>query len=315
MRTLKALLLLLLAAPGLASAQASRTWVSGVGDDLNPCSRTAPCKTFPGTISKTAAGGEINCLDPGGFGAVTITKSISIRCDYTEGGILGASTNGIVVNPSGGNVDVYLSGLDLEGYGNGATPGLNGIRWVNGGGSLTVENCTIRNFKSSAGIQFNPSAAARLHVNNTLLQNNGGASTGGGITITPVGAATVGVTLDNVRVIGNTQGVQVEANATSGGISVAITRSEISHSALSGVIAHTGNPTFGPASIDITHTTIASNKFGVSHSGGVQAVVNIGSSLITGNATAISGAVGSFGNNQVIDNAAPGTALTPVGLQ
>jgi hypothetical protein len=61
-----------------AQAQATRTWVSGVGDDANPCSRTAPCKTFAGAISKTAPRGEINALDPGGFGAVTITKAITI---------------------------------------------------------------------------------------------------------------------------------------------------------------------------------------------------------------------------------------------
>jgi hypothetical protein len=68
-----------------AYAQASRTWVSGVGDDANPCSRTAPCKTFAGAISKTAVNGEINCLDPGGFGAVTITKSITIDCHEVFG--------------------------------------------------------------------------------------------------------------------------------------------------------------------------------------------------------------------------------------
>ena len=71
-----------------AEAQATRTWVSGVGDDANPCSRTAPCKTFAGAISKTAAGGEINCLDPGGFGAVTITKSMTIDCTGTFGSTL-----------------------------------------------------------------------------------------------------------------------------------------------------------------------------------------------------------------------------------
>src|SRR5438105_372272 len=81
-----------------AHAQATRTWVSGVGDDANPCSRTAPCKTFAGAISKTAGFGEINCVDPGGFGAVTITKSISIICDYTEAGVLVSGTNGIIVN-------------------------------------------------------------------------------------------------------------------------------------------------------------------------------------------------------------------------
>src|SRR5947209_14324710 len=81
-----------------ASAQASRTWVSGVGDDANPCSRTAPCKTFPGAISKTAAGGEINCLDPGGFGGVTITKSITIKCHYTEGGVIVSGPKASVYN-------------------------------------------------------------------------------------------------------------------------------------------------------------------------------------------------------------------------
>ena len=81
-----------------AHAQATRTWVSGVGDDVNPCSRTAPCKTYAGAISKTAAGGEINCLDPGGFGALTITKSISIVCAYTEGGVLAAGTTGFTIS-------------------------------------------------------------------------------------------------------------------------------------------------------------------------------------------------------------------------
>src|SRR5712675_1811908 len=84
---------------GTASAQATRTWVSGVGDDANPCSRTAPCKTWAGAISKTAPGGEIDALDPGGFGAVTITKAISL-----DGGggqvasVLVSGTNGIVVS-------------------------------------------------------------------------------------------------------------------------------------------------------------------------------------------------------------------------
>src|SRR5664279_823389 len=113
-----ALLLALILASAFASfqttpafAQATRTWVSGVGDDVNPCSRTAPCKTFPGAISKTAAGGEIDCLDPGGFGAVTITKSITIACEGTgEGGILVAGTNGVTVN-AGPNDMVILRGL------------------------------------------------------------------------------------------------------------------------------------------------------------------------------------------------------------
>src|SRR5215472_7956708 len=87
-----------LAFSSIASAQATRTWVSGVGDDANPCSRTAPCKTFAGAISKTAAGGEIDCLDPGGFGAVTITKSITLDCDPGPGSILASGVQGIVIN-------------------------------------------------------------------------------------------------------------------------------------------------------------------------------------------------------------------------
>src|SRR3954462_1676747 len=100
---------LLASAP--ASAQATRTWVSGVGDDANPCSRTAPCKTFAGAISKTANGGEINCLDPGGFGGVTIGKALTIKCHYTEGGVLVSGTNAIVVNATATD-NVTLRGLD-----------------------------------------------------------------------------------------------------------------------------------------------------------------------------------------------------------
>src|SRR5512134_2037621 len=90
--------LLVALAAGPAGAQATRTWVSGVGDDANPCSRTAPCKTFAGAISKTAAAGEINVLDPGGYGAVTITKAITISSEGFEAGVLVSGTNAIIVN-------------------------------------------------------------------------------------------------------------------------------------------------------------------------------------------------------------------------
>src|SRR6195256_4800475 len=112
---------LLASAP--ASAQATRTWISGVGDDVNPCSRTAPCKTFAGAISKTAAGGKINCLDPGGFGAVTITKSIEIDCLQFPGGILNAGTNGVNVSTTAG-IKVVLRGIEIAGAGTG-TNGIN----------------------------------------------------------------------------------------------------------------------------------------------------------------------------------------------
>src|SRR5689334_19239629 len=100
--------------PALAHAQATRTWVSGVGDDANPCSRTAPCKTFAGAISKTAAGGEISVLDPGGFGAVTITKAITLNGDGTLAGILSATVNGIIIN-AGANDVVVIRSLSING--------------------------------------------------------------------------------------------------------------------------------------------------------------------------------------------------------
>src|SRR6266567_2463240 len=131
----------------LAHAQATRTWVSGVGDDVNPCSRTAPCKTFAGAISKTATGGEINVLDPGGFGAVTITKAITISSEGFEAGVLVSGTNGIVVNTPNANDVVVIRGLDIEGLGT----GLSGIKVLTGG-NVYVEKCTINRF--SIGIDF-----------------------------------------------------------------------------------------------------------------------------------------------------------------
>src|SRR5438046_3683832 len=106
-----AIAIFMFAFASFAQAQATRTWVSGVGDDANPCSRTAPCKTFAGAISKTASNGEINCLDPGGFGAVTITKPIAIICDGVTGGVLAAGVNGIVVNVPNAGDRVHLEGL------------------------------------------------------------------------------------------------------------------------------------------------------------------------------------------------------------
>src|SRR5688572_8801225 len=144
--TLKALVVVsfILAISSVAQAQATRTWVSGVGDDVNPCSRTAPCKTFAGAISKTAAGGEISVLDPGGFGALTITKSISINGEWGgEAGVLASFTNGFIIN--GANVVVNLRGLMIEG----ATNGLNGVRFLQGS-ALHTQNCIIRGFNSGA---------------------------------------------------------------------------------------------------------------------------------------------------------------------
>jgi hypothetical protein len=158
--------------PAASQAQATRTWVSGVGDDANPCSRTAPCKTFAGAISKTAAGGEINTVDPGAFGTVTITKSISIigsgQGGGQEVGILSSGTNGIIVNALSTDT-VLLQGLDIEGAGT----GINGIRVISPS-QVYVVNCSIRNH-TTYGIDVEAANGARVIVtDSTILKNAGG---------------------------------------------------------------------------------------------------------------------------------------------
>ena len=187
-----------------AHAQAVRTWVSGVGDDVNPCSRTAPCKTFAGAISKTAASGEINCIDPGAFGSVTITKSIVIRCGEVKAGVLASGTNGITINAAATDM-VSISGLDIEG---GAT-GINGIRFL-AGATLHVENCVIHGFRSTGanGILFSPSAGnTELIVTNTIISDNGDGATGAGILVQPTASATVRASISRTTLSNNTNGL------------------------------------------------------------------------------------------------------------
>jgi hypothetical protein len=184
-----------------AQAQATRTWVSGVGDDANPCSRTAPCKTFAGAISKTATGGEINCLDPGGFGGVTITKSMQIICQV-EAGVLVSGTNAIVVNAPA-NSEILLVGLDIEGL----NTGLHGIQ-IAAANLVTVKNCMIRNFTQdgiNAGI-----SGARLHVQDSLILSNAPSGTFAGINM--VSGATVIVTRTIID-IDTGPGINVPAGA------------------------------------------------------------------------------------------------------
>ena len=175
----------------LAWAQATRTWVSGVGDDANPCSRTAPCKTFAGAISKTATGGEINCLDPGGFGAVTITKSITISCPSTgTAGVLAAGTSGIIINAA--NAEVLLEGLDIEGFANGTSPGIDGVRIISAA-KVTIQKCSIRNF-SVFGVNLNGPAGARVVISDsTILSNSAGVNIAG-----VGGAANAGIILRTI---------------------------------------------------------------------------------------------------------------------
>jgi len=176
-----------------ASAQATRTWLSGTGDDANPCSRTAPCKTIAGAISKTAAGGEINAVDPGGFGAVTLNKAVTI--DFSTigtGGILNTSVNGVLVNAAPTD-DVTLRGLDVFGAaassGSCRYAGLAGIR-VLGGRTIRIEDSTIAS--QATGIQLVPTASdLTVLVNRVDISN----TCNYGIQVAPAAGHTVGLTV------------------------------------------------------------------------------------------------------------------------
>ena len=168
---------LLFAAP--ASAQATRTWVSGVGDDANPCSRTAPCQTFAGAISKTATAGEIDCLDPGGFGSVTITKAITINCQgASNGGIAASGTAGVIVNVAPGAF-VQLIGLNIDGMnglGSASLSGTNGVV-VSQGGNVAIINCEILDFLNTGGngegvAVTSTAAGAHVLIENSLIRGN-----------------------------------------------------------------------------------------------------------------------------------------------
>jgi hypothetical protein len=236
-----------------ASAQASRTWVSGVGDDANPCSRTAPCQTFAGAISKTDAAGEIDCLDSGGFGTVTITKSITIDCGEgsggAAGGILNAGTTGITIN--GNAIKVILRNLTISGAG--TTPGTYGIHFISGK-SLTMDDVSLLNqgLGSVAALSFEPNTPSSVLEATDLKIVN---SIGNGIEIIPAGGLPAGVVLDHVKVTDTNQALHVED-----GGAVTVTNSNLSYN-FRGVFAGSNG---GPVNVSLSHVTVAGNQnFGI----------------------------------------------------
>jgi hypothetical protein len=266
----------------VAQAQATRTWVSGVGDDVNPCSRTAPCKTYAGAISKTAAGGEISTLDPGGFGAVTITKSITISGDGTLAGILAAGVNGIIIN-AGASDKVILRNLSI----NGAGTGLNGIRYL-AGGTVSVESCSISGF-TGFGIEVTKTASGNLYVKDTNITK---VATGVRLTTT---TGFVVASFDNVRLEGMTNGLVANVN------SFANMRNSL-------VFQNSGNgiQTAAGATINVESTVISHNGTGVSSAAG--SAVRLSNATIFNNNTGISagGTVVGFFNNRVFGNTVDG---------
>jgi hypothetical protein len=287
-----------------AHAQATRTWVSGVGDDANPCSRTAPCKTFAGTIAKTAAGGEINVLDPGGFGGVTITKAISIVNDGAIAGVLVSGTNAIIVN-AGVNDVVTLRGLDINGLGT----GLNGIRFI-GGKALRVQNCQIYGF-TQQGIDFEPNVlSAQLHVQDTSIHEN----TGNGILVLPAVGGSAKVSVDRVH-LENNGGDGFKSDATNGSISATARESTFvanggngAHSIAAG--ANASNVMLDHCSLQ-NHSSVAPNGNGLLSEGTAGSVISCTDNTISGNrlggAAVAPATVFSFNNNHNNGNGTNGT--------
>jgi hypothetical protein len=294
------LALLSVAAP--AHAQATRTWVSGVGDDANPCSRTAPCKTFAGAISKTAVGGYINCLDPGGFGAVTITKAITIQCEEETGHVVVAGTNGIVVNVTAGT-NVTLRGLTLEGAG----AGLSGIRLIQSG-NLHLQEVVITGFVNH-GIDISPNAGGtQVHIVDTYITDNATTAAFAGINFTPSAGASIQAELNRVSIENNTNGINVDG--TGGPINVSVRDSVVARGTGNGIL---GSSTASGVNVMIDRSTAASfNGTGVS-ANGAQATVRIGNSTVFANGTGVSATGGgnlrTYKTNQINGNTNDNTPI------
>src|SRR6478672_2909100 len=287
---------LVVAATTMLSAQASRTWVSGVGDDVNPCSRTAPCKTFAGAISKTAAGGEIDALDPAGYGAVTITKAITIDGGGQVASVLVSGTNGIVVSANASTDVVILRNLRINGIGT----GLNGVQFLSGK-ALGIENCAIFGFTQN-GINI-ASSGGRVWVTNSDVTNNAGHG------VSVVSTAATSVSIDHSRLELNNFGVLAGSNSK-----VTVTNSSSSLNAF-GFVAQ---PAAGTGELDIQNSTASLNtNTGVFSGGGAGiattriANVSMFGNTVAGIVAASNGTVQSYLNNFNSSGGAPSGPASP----
>jgi hypothetical protein len=293
-----------------AQAQATRTWVSGTGDDANPCSRTAPCKTFAGAISKTTAGGEIDALDPGGFGTLTITKAITI-----DGGggqvasVLASGTVGFNIN-AGTNDVVTLRNLRINGTSQSTSPGTKGINIINAG-TVEVQNCVIENF-SQLGIDAENSARTQLTVTDSIIQNN---TTGGILSST---AATTGnrnrVSVNHVQFLNNGYGVRASLNTRMQVSNSFIANSSNSSTTVGGAVADAST-----AALTIVDSTVT-NGSGTGVHASNSAIIHISNVAVTKNVNGLvfdsAGQIISWGNNHVSDNplgdGTPSSTISPI---
>jgi hypothetical protein len=286
-----------LSTASLAHAQATRTWISGVGDDANPCSRTAPCKTFAGAISKTAPSGEIDTLDPGGFGAVTIQKAITFDGTMGPAGILVAGTNGIVIAAGASDV-VILRNLDINGIGQ----GLSGIRIVSAR-DVYVENCRIYGF-TARGISDERNSG-RLFVSDSTISNNSTVGIGAVATTLP---STLTITGDHVR---------LERHGNAGVLVGDGTKATFSNSVLSGNVNFGVYATGAGAEVLVDASVVSANGQGVVTAPG--AIVRVSNSTVTANGTGLNasggGSILSYGQNRLDGNTSNGSPSGSAPLQ
>ena len=281
----------------VAQAQASRTWVSGVGDDANPCSRTAPCNTFAGAISKTAAGGEIDALDPAGFGAVTITKSMTL-----DGGggqvasVLVSGTNGIVVS-AGANDTVTLRNLSI----NGLASGINGVKFVSGS-ALHVEHCTIFNF-ANHGIDLEPSAGGQVFVVGTVSRGNAESGLSAVATVPNVNVTISDSQFERNRFgifAGDFSRITVRNSEASGNQVGFVSQANAGQSVMNLVNSTATNNTTAGVQVGGGSAPSAARVAGLS-------VLSNGAGFLVGT----NGTVASFGNNYNTGNGTPNASVAP----
>jgi hypothetical protein len=294
-----------------AHAQLARTFVSATGSDANNCDRPTPCRTFQHAHDNTLAKGEITVLDPGGYGAVTITKAISIINDGVgEAGVLvSGGANGITVNALAGDA-VSLRGLTIKGIGFG---GGNGIVFT-AGKSLTVENCVIRSHIGASplgnGIVFQPSADGSFAATDTLVADNQNS----GILVRPTGTGAVDAVVSRAEAYRNNNGIVIDGSQSTGTVKGALADSLVAGNAFGLVV----NSTTGQAATQVvaTRMAVANNGTGVAVGLAATASLRIGQSAITGNAhgwqIVTGGFLESYGDNMVDGNTADEGPMSPI---
>ena len=301
MVTAAAALALFAAVSPASAGSANRAWVSGRGTDTTGCGApTAPCRSLQYVHDNiVGAGGEIDVLDPAGYGAVTITKALSIVNDGVgTAGVQATSGDAVTINAGVADA-IVLRGLDIDGLGT-AT---NGIQFT-AGQSLIVENCSIRHV-TAQGINFNPNTASSLAVSNTLAADNGDA----GIYLHPGVGGTGAVTavVSHVELKNNhNNGLIVDGAQFAGEIDVTVFES---------VAAGNGQYGFGVGSttgeafttLTLFHSVAVNNGNAGIAAQDAGAILRIAQSLVTGNAHSFAvigsgSAIQSYGDNYIDGN-------------